>query len=203
MRKKSLAKTIHTLTIGEYSLYHRTANIKHLKRFWWCPNWLVDVSDLVNEIDAELGGGTNEKLQKEKHKLNSQYKIQKLIVLYQALVNTLVHETQVNIWRKEIGKPIKESKNSKTYIDDLYDTCQIKIKSIDDLKRIISEIERRVDKFKEYFTDKPVENGLTFDELMMGYLSASNQQIGTSYNMKMSHFISLKKDIDKQVLKNG
>ena len=204
MKVKSFCKSIHTLTIGEFNLYSKTHELKYLKRFRLVPSFMVDSSELITLIDAELSDGIDEQLEKEKHKLESKYKIQLLIVLYNSLVNLFTYIEDSIFWNELIGVKTDTSKviaSLEKKIEKIFELTEIKIVESDDLKHLASEITRRTDKYNEYFKENQPVKGLTFGQIILGVFSAMNMQL--NYDMLMSDFLSLKESATRKDDNNG
>ena len=199
-----MLKTVHTLTIRNYSLFEKTGDIQYLLTKKTKKS--VDISELLQEIAIGLSGENenSNKLQKEIHRIKSQYRIQLLITLYEATYNLLVLQKELNSWKEKIGKKPTELKNLELYIDKIKESTGIEIKEVEDLLKLKREIERWVDKFAENFPEKDIDpDGLTFMQIVLGVFAAMNMTL--NYEMYLSDFFELKKNaeyLNKQTNKN-
>jgi len=187
-------KTIHTLTIRDYSLFEKTGDLKYL---FDGKVKDVDVAELLQEIATGLNGENENsvKLQKDFHKVKSQYRIQLLITLYEAAYNLMVLQKDVNTWKEIIGREPTKLKNLKRYVDKIKNQTGIEIKEISDLADLKKEIQRWVDKFAEVFPVKENDpNGVTFMQIVLGVFAASGMNL--NYEMYMSDFFELKSQVE-------
>ena len=189
-----MLKTVHTLTIRDYSLFEKTGDLKYL---FDGKVKSVDVSELLQEIATGLNGENenSNKLQKDFHKVKSQYRIQLLITLYEAAYNLMVLQADVNTWKGIIGKEPTKLKNLKRYVDKIKSQTGIEIKEISDLAKLKNEIQRWVDKFAETFPEKDNDpNGVTFMQIVLGVFASSGMDL--NYEMYMSDFFELKDQVE-------
>jgi len=187
-------KTTHTLTIRYYSLFEKTGDLKYL---FDGKVKSVDTSELLQEIATRLNGENenSNKLQKDFHKVKSQYRVQLLILLYEAAYNLMVLQADVNTWKEIIGKEPTKLKNLKRYVDKIKSQTGIEIKEISDLADLKKEIQRWVDKFAEVFPKQDNDpNGVTFMQIVLGVFAASGMNL--NYEMYMSDFFELKDQVE-------
>lgn len=195
-----MLKTVHTLTIRDYSLFEKTGDLKYL---FEGKIKQIDISNLLQEITIGLSGENenSNKLQKEIHKVKSQYRIQLLITLYEATYNLLVLQKELNYWKEKIGKKPTELKNLELYVNKIKKATGIEIKEVGDLLKLKREIERWVDKFAENFPEKDTDpDGMTFMQIVLGVFAAMNMTL--NYEMYLSDFFELKKSaeyLNKQI----
>jgi len=189
-----MVKSIHTITIEDYSLFEKTGKSKYLCRFYLPFICDSRIKDLLIEISRNLSGQneSDKSLQKEQHKLKSVYRIQYLVTLYEATRNLLVHRIEVDRWLKDIGRKTKSSyKNLEVYIEKIETATGIKIKTVDDLLKLKNSIDFWAAKFKESFPDDDKKEGLTFGQIVIGVFSAN--QLAWNDKMKLSDFFEWKK----------
>ena len=189
-----MLKTVHTLTIRDYSLFEKTGDLKYL---FDGKVKSVDVSELLQEIATGLNGENenSNKLQKDFHKVKSQYRIQLLITLYDAAYNLMVLQADVNTWKEIIGKEPTKLKNLKRYVDKIKSQTGIEVKEISDLADLKKEIQRWVDKFAEVFPKQDNDpNGVTFMQIVLGVFAASGMNL--NHEMYMSDFFELKDQVE-------
>jgi hypothetical protein len=213
-------KSIHTLTIREYSLFEKTGEVKYLLeecKYCYGKGFInnkeckkcngtgrvvtkkpLNTSLLLQEISIGLNGENENtaQLQKENHKLKSQYRIQLLITLYDACYNLMVLQTELNEWKILIGDKPTDLKNLKKYTDEIKRVTNIEIETIEDLLKLKKEIERWTDKYAENFPKSDIEKeGLTFMQIVLGVFAATNMSL--DYQMYLSDFFILKKDAEE------
>jgi len=190
-----MLKTIHTLTIRDYSFFEKTGDVKYLQEKPYSKN--VDIESLLIEIYKNLTGKNEqtEQEQKEIHKIRSVYRIQKLICLYEATAN-LFNLYDINKWKKAIGKQETKTKNIEFYIDEIEKNTSIRVKKKEDLKKLQKEIERWTDKFRENFKDDEKKEGLTFMQIVLGVFAAMNMKL--DYDMYLSDFFILKEQLNQK-----
>ena len=191
-----MLKTIHTLTIGDYRFFEKTGDSKYL--FDGKVIKHVSIAGLLQEINIGLSGENenSNKLQKELHKVKSQYRIQLLITLYEAVYNIMVLQKDINEWRELAGLKQTNVLNLSKYTDKIKKATNIEINSIDDLEKLKKEIERWVDKFAENFPESDIEpDGITFIQMVLGVFAATNMSL--DYKMYLSDFFELKKEAEQ------
>lgn len=196
-----MVKTIHTITIKDYSLYEKTDNLRI-----FCPvPWLYKkrLDELLIEITKGLGsGGSDELLDKEHWRLTSLLRLQELIVLYNGVQNLLINKIQVDKWLKDLGKkPRGNYDNLKTYTDQIEKTAGIKIETLEDLMKLKKKIDFWTAKYHENFMKEEEEKkGITFDQIVVAvFISVMKSNI--DYDMPLSVFFSLKESVEKQTKK--
>jgi len=201
-----MIENINTLTVKRYSLYDDTNKLRYLKK-WWniLPAFLFkkELSKLAHEIHNKLSGSTiNKSFDKEIHKINSIDKIQLLIALYQAASNLLINLANVNKWKREIGLKETDAKNLKHYTDKIFKYTGYTIKGLDDLDLLKNEIDRRTEKFAEFFPKedkKDIKDGASFMQVYLGVISVMD--ITFNYDMTMKHFFEAKDSAYKRIKK--
>ncbi len=200
MMNKNQAKTIHNLTIKEYSLFEETGDIEYLVKLPITKNCNVDISGLLQKINIELHveNENTKKLQKELYKIKSQYRIQLLITLYEAAYNLMVMQTDLNNWKILIGKEPTKLTNLMNYVEKIKENTGIEIKKPEDLIKLKKEIEECANKYAENFPliDPNPEN-LTFMQIVLGVFSAMNLNLNLNYEMYMSDFFDLKNQVEQ------
>ena len=192
-----MVKTIHTVTIKDYSLYEKTDNLRIFCRVPWLYKKRLD--ELLAEIAKGLGSGENDELLEKEHwRLTSLYRIQELIILYNGVQNLLINKIQIDTWLKDIGKePRGNYDNLKTYTDKIEKESGIKIETIEDLLKLKKKIDFYTVKYHENFLQEEKKEGITFDQIVVGvFISALKLNI--DYDMPLSMFFSLKESVEKQ-----
>ena len=195
-----MVKTIHTITIKDYSLFEKTDNLRI-----FCPvPWLYRkrLDELLIEITKGLGsGGSDELLEKEHWRLTSLLRLQELITLHNGVQNLLVNKIRVDKWLAELGKkPRGNYDNLKSYTDQIEKSTGIKIEKIEDLIKLKKKIDFYTEKYHEHFMQEEQKEGITFDQIVVAvFISAMKSNI--DYNMPLSVFFSLKETVEKQVKK--
>ncbi len=193
-----MVKTIHTLTIHDYSLFEKTGDIKYLLTGWTRkPN----IEPLLNEIIKGLGSETNQDqaLQKEFHRLKSVYRIQYLVTLYQAAYNLLINKAKIDVWKAAIGKGKPSNYlNLIEYVDKIKEATGIEINPDtwdDDMIALSKEIDLWTDKYKQNFLNQPAGEGMTFFQIVMGVFAAL--QFPLNDQISMSDFFLMKSEAEK------
>ena len=195
-----MVKTIHTITIKDYSLFEKTDNLRI-----FCPvPWLYKkrLDELLIEITKGLGsGGSDELLEKEHWRLTSLLRLQELITLHNGVQNLLVNKIRVDKWLAELGKkPHGNYDNLKTYTEQIEKSTGIKIEKIEDLIKLKKKIDFYTEKYHEHFMQEEQKEGITFDQIVVAvFISAMKSNI--DYDMPLSVFFSLKETVEKQVKK--
>ena len=195
-----MVKTIHTITIKDYSLFEKTDNLRI-----FCPvPWLYKkrLDELLIEITKGLGsGGSDELLEKEHWRLTSLLRLQELIILHNGVQNLLVNKIRVDKWLAELGKkPRGNYDNLKSYTDQIEKSTGIKIEKIEDLIKLKKKIDFYTEKYHEHFMQEEQKEGITFDQIVVAvFISAMKSNI--DYSMPLSVFFSLKETVEKQVKK--
>jgi hypothetical protein len=186
---------IHKITIRDWSYFTKTGDASGLKKYG-----VKDIEALNDQIDIELGGGVD--FDKEKHKLNSKFKIQELITYYRNLNHLMVHHLKVELWLLEMGMETDANEKLKLIIEakakKLKDKFGIDVKTVEDLKKIDDEITRRIDKYSELTKETEIEvKGVTFSELVISVFKVLGYD-KIDYDMVLSDFFELKKLAYKQ-----
>ena len=193
-----MVKSIHTLTIHDYSLFEKTGEVKYLLTGWTRkPN----IEPLLNEIIKGLGSETNQDqaLQKEFHRLKSVYRIQYLVTLYQAAYNLLINKMQVDVWKSAIGKNKgSDYTNLIEYVEKIKEATGIEINAEtwdDDMIALSKEIDLWTDKYKQNFLNQSQGEGMTFFQIVMGVFAAL--QFPLNDQLSMSDFFLMKQEAEK------
>jgi len=193
-----MVKSIHTLTIHDYSLFEKTGEVKYLLTGWTRkPN----IEPLLNEIIKGLGSETNQDqaLQKEFHRLKSVYRIQYLVTLYQAAYNLLINKMQVDVWKSAIGKNKgSDYTNLIEYVEKIKEATGIVINADtwdDDMIALSKEIDLWTDKYKQNFLNQSQGEGMTFFQIVMGVFAAL--QFPLNDQLSMSDFFLMKQEAEK------
>jgi len=208
-----MIKDLNTLTVKSYSLFDKTDDYSHFKKWYNIfPTILFKkkLLKLATTIHNKLSGSKSDPLlDKEVHRINSINRIQLLIALYQAAYNLLENLTKVNEWKKSAGLKETEYKYLKQYTDKIFKYTGYEIKTVADLSMLINEIDRLTEKYAEFFTNnnKSVK-GVTFMQIYMGVIAIMN--LPFNYEMTMSDFFEAKdvaqemiKDKNKKIQNNG
>ena len=196
---------LNTLTVKKYSFFDRTNKFMYLKRSWnILPSILFKkrLTALALSIHQRLSGkNINAEFEKEIHKISSADKIQLLIALYQAAYNLLVNLEYVNDWKEIIGLEKTKPEHLQEYTDKILKYTGYKITCSDDLVLLKNEIERRTEKFAEFFPADKVENkkGANFMQIYMGVISIMD--LPFSYDMSMSDFFDAKDNAYERIKK--
>lgn len=201
-----MIENVNTLTIKRYSLFDKTNKLRYLKSRWnILPIFLFKdkLLKLAFEIHKRLSGSTIDgSLDKEEHKINSINKIQLLIALYQAAFNLLENVETINRWKKIAGLELTKMKNLKEYTDKIFKYTGYTIKTMKDLVLVRNEIDRRTEKYAEFFPEdeeKTTKKGASFMQVYMGVISVMD--ITFNYDMIMSDFFEAKEDAYKRTKK--
>ena len=172
-------------------MFEKTGNVNHL---CYLPIGFLfkrKISNLLLEIRSYLGDEGNDELQKEKHRLKSYYRIEQLIILYEAMRNLLYNKVEIDSWLKRIGrKPRGNYANLKIYKEKIEATTGIKVKTMADLDKLRKQIEFWSAKYSENF--KEVESkGVTFMQIVISVFIGS-MRTSIDYKMKLVDFFALK-----------
>jgi hypothetical protein len=196
-----MLKTIHTLTIHDYSLFEKTGDIKYLLTGRvWNPK-KENIEPLLNEIIKGLNSETNQdqELQKEFHRLKSVYRIQYLITLYQAAYNLLINKMKIDEWKAIIGKGKPSNYlNLIDYVEKIKEATGIEISPetwADDMVALSKEVELWTDKYQQNFLNQPKTEGMTFMQLVFGVFAAL--QFPLNDQISMSDFFLMKQEAEK------
>jgi hypothetical protein len=193
-----MIKSIHILTIRDYSLFEKTMEVKYLLTGWSLKK--PDIDPLLTEIAKGLGSEQNEDqaLQKEKHRIKSLYRIQYLVTLYQAAYNLLINKTKIDVWRAAIGRTkTSDYLNLIEYVKKIKEAMGIEINPDtwdDDMIALSKEIDLWTDKYKQNFTNRPIEEGMTFMQIVLGVFAAL--QFPINENLSMSDFFEMKRQAE-------
>lgn len=198
-----MVKSIHTLTINDYSLFEKTGDIKYLLTGWtpFKSRILPKIESLVAEIARGLGSESNEDqaLRKEFHRLKSLYRIQYLVTLYQAAYNLLINKTQIDVWKAAIGKGKPSNYlNLIEYVDKIKEATGIQINPDtwdDDMMVLSREIDLWTDKYRQNFLNQPTAEGLTFMQIVLGVFAAL--QFPLNMEISMSDFFVMKQQTEE------
>lgn len=193
-----MIKSIHTLTIHDYSLFEKTGDVKYLLTRWMRkPN----IDPLLTEIAKGLESESNQdqQLQKEFHRLKSVYRIQYLLTLYQAAYNLLINKMRIDVWRAAIGKTKTSNYlNLIEYVDKIKEATGIEIRPEtwdDDMIALHNEIDLWTDKYKQNFLNQPKGEGMTFMQIVLGVFAAL--QFPLNDTLSMSDFLLMKSEAEK------
>ncbi|TRZ51258.1 hypothetical protein D4R99_04615 [bacterium] len=198
-----MVKTIHTLTIHDYSLFEKTGDVKYLLtgRAHFKSRALSQIEPLLAEITKGLSSEQNEDqtLQKEFHRLKSVYRIQYLLTLYQAAYNLLINKMRIDVWRAAIGKGKPSNYlNLIEYVDKIKEATGIEIRPDtwdDDMIALYNEIELWTDKYKQNFLNQVPGEGMTFFQIVLGVFAAL--QFPINDQISMSDFFLMKQEAEK------
>jgi hypothetical protein len=196
-------KSIHHITIRDYSLFEKTGSPRSLVRGFWYRK--KDLERLLSQIAIGLGSDQNEDqaLKKEHHRLSSLFRIEYLIVLYEATYNLLVNKMQVDVWKAAVkkGKP-SEYTNLIEYVEKIRTETGIEIDPENWWESMIAlkwEIDRWTDKYQENFVSQEKTDGVTFMQIVMGVFSILKFTINDQ--ICMSDFFEMKRQAEKIVRK--
>jgi hypothetical protein len=202
-----MVKSIHHITIRDYSLFEQTGNPVYLMRYRIPLHRLYrkQLSALVEQIAAGLGSETDEtaKMQKEYHRLKSVMRIQLMVALYQAVYNLLINKVTVEGWKQVIGKGNKGADYTGLigYMDQIRQYAGIDFDPDhweSDMINLKELIDRWTDKYNEAFvlpeagqdTDK-----LTFLQIVMGVFSVLNFPLDE--DTRMVTFFEMKRQAEE------
>lgn len=180
----SMVHDLHSLTIGKYAQFEQTNNLNLLKKpYNILPIWLFKkkIFKFFTDFDKAFNNSGDRELNKDKLKLMTFNKIQILITLYQGVNVLLSTGYIVNTWLDLIGKKQRNIDKLESYCKEIFRITRIEIKTINDLKLLQEEIERRTLKYKENYKDNESKD-ITLTQLAIGVFSMLNM----SYNENMS-----------------
>jgi hypothetical protein len=202
-----MVKSIHHITIRDYSLFEQTGNPVYLMQYRLPLHRLYrkQLAALVEKIAAGLGSETDEtaKMQKEYHRLKSVMRIQMLAALYQAVYNLLINKMTVETWKQAIGK----GKKAVDYTSLIGYIGQIKqYAGIDfdpdcwelDMIELKEQIDRWTDKYNEAFGEKPgaaSDDKLTFLHIVLGVFAVLNFPLDES--TRLVTFFEMKRQAEE------
>ncbi len=188
---------IYKVKIGDWDYFTNTEDITGLKKYGVDSKNIVKLAKIVSE---NMGGKID--LSKGRDNLNSKYKIQDLHIIRFGLRMLMLHNERIELFMRSLGREFEPDPRIeeaiKIHAKNLYDITQLKVETVEDLKKIDREIERREDKYNER-NIKPVElSTITFSESMEIIFSTLGEQI--DYNIVLNHFFIKK---DKAIKLNG
>ena len=189
-----MVKSINTLTIRQYSMFERTGRARYLM-YLPLPFFRKQLERLIREIAEKLGGDDKVGLSKEWHRVKSIQRIQYLTVLYQAVFNLMINQTQINAYREALGKTVKENKNLIGYLKQIQKEAKIVVSCPEDLIKLAKHIEVLNSKYLERFKELPEPKGMTFSQIVIAVFSTMGMNI--QYNVTMADFFELKKQAEE------
>lgn len=195
-----MLKSIHILTIREYSLFEKTGKVKHLL---YIPISFLGlfykkkIVALIEIITAELSGADNnyEQLEKEHHRQISYERIKYLNALWDAAHNLLVNRVAVNEMKELAGiKPTPIAPDLEEYQEMIKKATRVIVVDAADLIKLRRAIDFWIAKYHEHFLMTPKKKGLTFMMIVMGIFAAMDMRL--EMDLSMSDFFDLKRDAE-------
>jgi hypothetical protein len=197
-----MIKSIHHITIRDFSLYEKTGDTRSLvSGLWWKKK---DLDARLQEIALNLGSekDQDQALKKEHHRLSSLFRIEYLIVLYEATYNLIVNKTQVDVWKSVIGKNKgSDFTNLIEYVEKIEQETGIIIDPDNWQTGMIGlkwEIDRWTDKYAENFTHQQPQEGVTFMQIVLGVFAVLKFPINEE--ICLSDFFEMKRQAEKIVI---
>lgn len=203
-----MVKSIHYITIRDYSLFEKTGDARTLikGRRYKKP----DLDRLLEEISRGLGSETdqNKAFEKEKHRVKSLYRIEYLVTLYQAAYNLLMNKTRIDAWKALIGRDKgSDYTNLIEYVEKIKEATGIEINPDswdDDMLALKFQIDLWTDRYNENFRQVQQGDSLTFMQIVLGVFAAL--QFPINEDICLSDFFEMKRqaeDVIKQLNKQA
>lgn len=200
----STVKDIHHISIRDYSLFEKTGKPGSLVYFPIYSKKRFEA--LLTEIAQGLGSDQNQDqaLKKEHHRLTSLFRIEYLIVLYEATYNLLVNKTQIDIWKSVIRKNKgSDYSNLLEYTEKIKAETGIEISPdawCEDMIALKWEIDRWTDKYAENFLNgEQTKEGVTFMQIVLGVFSVLKFSINE--DICLSDFFEMKRQAEAMIRK--
>jgi len=195
-----MVKSIHTLTIRDYSLFDKTGDMKYLSIGRIRKKNLPEIETLLLDVAKCLGSdGGDVALNKEKHRIETLYHIQILITLYQAAYNLLINKTQIDVWRSMIGKNKgSDYTNLIEYVRKINEEAGIDINPDtwdDDMIALRDQIDLWTDRYNQNFPKQTEESGMTFMQIVLGVFAALKFPLNE--DISMSDFFEMKNQAEE------
>lgn len=155
-----MIKKLHEITLRDVILLDATKSAKVLKKYWFIPIWMCkkELEAVAKEIFESIGGQTVNELENKFDKLNSYRKLQILDALHKALTIEISLKSRVNAWKIILQKDYKESANLESIIQKVKEYSGIEINAPRELIVFEEYVKFRVDKYREMYPEKEVEN---------------------------------------------
>ncbi len=194
---------IYKIKLGDWDYFTNTEDISGLKKYGVNSKNIIKLAKIVSD---RMNGKVD--LSKDSDNLRSLFKIEELKILKSALKMLMVHNLKIELFMIELKMEFKPDPRIedaiKIHAKNLEDITQLKIETVDDLKKIDKEIERREDKYKERNKKPIVElSTMTFSEAVEIVFSTLGETINLDlvlnyFFIKKDKAIKLNEKIPKQ-----
>ena len=193
--------TIHTLSIRQYGIIDSTENLSLLRR-WWNPlpvGWF-DTDSFFTEYRKMMGEKT--KSTNDAYRMLAYNRILILDAMLRTMSVLMRNQNDRSMFSLLLNRKAKNYVgNMPYYTEKVKQITGIEIKDGNDLKKLHTEIQRRLDKFKERFDNKKEvpKQKTEFIDIVLGVFSI--MEMSYVSEMKLSEFGRLRILADKRIKK--
>jgi hypothetical protein len=188
-----MERLIHKVTVGEWDYFSNTGDFSGMKKHGVNKSNIAGLGEFVFRT---LNNEGNEENEKKAEALDSEFKIQELMVYLYLFTTLFLHKIQISVIEAETGAKIKKDERIENILESAKERLKskftIEVESLDDIEKIQREINRRIDKYTERFKAiKKEVSGMTFSEIVIYVFRTLGYQ-KIDYDMKLSGFFHLK-----------
>jgi hypothetical protein len=197
-------KRFYEITIRDYNIIEQSGKINHLIKWSFVPVFLVSKFILkeIEKANKLLNAEVEDDNEELKWKIESLAKIAAIQSNVLGLYNLLNLGVKINLFKDELKPHYKRKikitdKNVKHYIENLSTFTGIKIVTLEDLAKVVKELEFRKDKFHENFS-KPKQSGKVYlMQVVLGVFSYLNQSVNV--DMTISEFAIIRDEANEKL----